>query len=101
MKCKKSLGTILTVLGAALFAFGSYLSNEAAYEKGRITQAEATGEGRPTLGPVRRAVKNQEAINKQQRLGQAVQQMVSSQISANWLRGVRSEERRVGKEGRS
>ncbi len=82
------IGITLSVLGVSLFAYGSYMSSKATFDKGRIAQAEATGQRRPTLGPVRRIVRTRQAEAKQKMLSQTGQKVAASQVTANWLRGI-------------
>lgn len=85
---KKMLSLALSVLGVILFIYGSHLSNQATFEEERVSQAEATGQRRPTLGPVRRAARTEAAENKQEMLSEAGEEIATSEVSAYWLRGV-------------
>lgn len=85
----KTLSSIvLAVIGLGLFLYGNNLSDEAAFKEERLSQAEASDQRRPTLGPVRRAARTQEAENKQEMLNQAGQRIASSETTANWLQGL-------------
>jgi hypothetical protein len=88
MKRVKMISIALSVLGVALFAYGSYMASKAAFDQGRIAQAEAAGQRRPTLGPVRRIIRTRQAEAKQKMLSQAGQKVAVSQVTANWLRGI-------------
>lgn len=85
---KKTLSITLSVLGVALFIWGNNLSDKAALGEQKIYQAEESGGRRPTLGPIRRNVRAEEAETKQQILSEAGQKVAASQVTANWLRGV-------------
>lgn len=84
---RKNVCIAITAIGAVLFGYGSYMASHAAYQEGKINQAESTGR-RPTLGPVRRNVGLHQEINKQKNLGYAGREMAAAQTRANWLRGI-------------
>lgn len=88
MKKVTIISIAMSVLGVSLFAYGSYMSSKAAFDKGRITQAEATNQRRPTLGPIRRIVRTRQAEATQKMLSQSGQKVAASQVTASWLRGI-------------
>ena len=86
---RKMISFIVSMLGIALFVYGSNISEKISFQEGRITQAESSSQqGRPTIGPVRRAVKNEEKQNQQQMLSQKSEQAAVAQIKATWLQGI-------------
>ncbi len=86
---KKPISIGLIVLGAILFLFGTHVDNQAAQGEQNLSQAESSEQNgrRPVIGPVRRGISSQESQAAQQRIGQAGQQVVATQVTANWLRG--------------
>lgn len=84
---KKLISVILLIAGVVLFIYGNNVADTASSGEERISQAEESGQRRPTLGPIRRNVRAQEAEHKQQMLGEEEQKVAAFQVSADWLRG--------------
>lgn len=86
---KKMVSFMISMVGIALFVYGSSISEKTSFQEGRITQAESNNQqGRPTIGPVRRAVKNEQRQNQQEMLSQKSEQVAVLQNKAVWLQGI-------------
>jgi len=86
---RKFFSAVLLLFGLGLFIFGSNMADQAAQGEMRISQAEENvqDQRRPVLGPVRRNVREQATENAQEKINTAGQNIVASQVTANWLRG--------------
>lgn len=89
MIMKKAIGTLLIVLGAGTFIWGSYIGQEADLGEERISQAEENiGQSRPTLGPVRRRAKQEMKTNAEEKIGEEKQTVGQIAINSTWLKGI-------------
>lgn len=84
---KRKTSFTLLILGASLFAYGSYLAANVAQGQTKLIQAEEHDQRRPTVGPVRRDARESNERSAQEQIMEKGQELASSFTTANWLRG--------------
>jgi hypothetical protein len=90
MMTKKIASILLLVIGAGMFIFGNSISNQAMEGQENVSQAEEQEQNhrRPLFGPVRKDINAQASATAQEKIGSAEQQIVKSQVTAQWMEGV-------------
>jgi len=86
---KKTVSTILMVIGVGLFVFGCYTSYEASQGAMKVSQAQADQAGRrkPLIGPVRKGIRSRMSESAQEKINEASQGVVASRVASQWLQG--------------
>ena len=90
MKTKRILSGILIVLGIVLYIFGSYISDEVAQGRKKISSAQKSvdqGRGLSQISPFSKGIGDMATDSAQKKIDEGRQDADAYQVIANWLHG--------------
>lgn len=84
------MSLLLLILGAGIFLFGTYKSDEVSQKEQTLTQMETQADEsrRPILGPVRRNIRDSQKQSAEEKIGDAKSTIAGVGVTAAWMQGI-------------